>query len=88
MSCRQVGLGLQSQPGRRQPPWLVRELAGSPVAAEGPRAFVHGQLEAAEIVYEGDEMGWSDDDCVVVVESVQVDEGVGGGASKRARTHE
>jgi hypothetical protein len=45
-------------------------------------------LEATEITYEGDEMGWSDDDCVVVVESVQVDEGAGGGTSKRARTHE
>ena len=45
-------------------------------------------MEATEIVYEGDEMGWSDDDCVVVVESVQVDEGAGSGASKRARTHE
>ena len=52
--------------------------------------MVHGQLdlEATEIVYEGDEMGWSDDDCVVVVESVQVDEDAGGGASKRARTQE
>ncbi len=71
------------------PAALVREMAGSLLGAEGP-ALVHGQLdlEATEIVYEGDEMGWSDDDCVVVVESVQVDEGADGGASKRARTHE
>ena len=86
MSCRQVALGLQSQAAASRP---GSEVAGSLLAAEGP-AFVHGQLdlEATEIVYEGDEMGWSDDDCVVVVESVQVDEDAGGGASKRARTHE
>ena len=45
-------------------------------------------MEATELIYEGDEMGWSDDDCMVVVDSVQVDDGAGGWGSKRARTHE
>ena len=50
--------------------------------------FLHGQLEATELIYEGDEVGWSDDDCMVVVDSVQVEDGAGGWGSKRARTHE
>ena len=48
------------------------------------------EVEAAELIDEGDEAGWSDDEAMVIVDALEVDDvtepGAGGWGSKRART--
>ena len=64
--------------------------AGGAAGGGRPAGSGEVELEAAELIYEGDEAGWSDDEAMVIVDAVEVDDvtepGAGGWGSKRART--